>query len=1151
MPLDRKLFQEIVAFLTPYYGFENESARRATLLNAGLSELLPLLDINAGKQAQFVPLLIERLEQHGMVDGVPALVLLLQAIKPTLGQDKRETLERFCHLILQPPSQTPNIPIVVPKQKGESASTLKAYFSDLSGGQRFFAFSLTLFVIEILLWRWDGSFAQTLILSCLFPLIIRMTQVAWLPEGYDRPKLRQILSGVVLIAAAGFSFWNEWLWNFVGSRLFHDVPFALPKAFPAMIALGLLLFGFFLIHALVLRDASAMKTHPTPLEKEFPEKGYKRRLEAFCGVLLDDLNKIDRETNWSAEYFTPLDAEVEMQSGNKRLKKVTDLLTAIRSDRKSKVFLVLGDPGSGKSVALRKLCRDLLKEMEKTGKVPLYINLREWAIEAAWTETDPPTVQQLYDFVLRNLKERGDVFANDFLDRYFYAMFDHGRLFLVLDSFDEIPAVMDTDTSSWLIDKLSDVIYKFLAGANESRGILASRIFRKPTHNFQAQTTLEIRPFTEAKIIETFQKSLLHESETLTRLLFKERLEFVPIARNPFTAALLVSYAKEHQNTLPATQAELYADYIVRRLRMCQDRMKKLRLTEDGLIRRATDIAYLMFTTPECGLDVPLATLAQHFEGALQDELTILTYGRLGRMGAGDEHRFSFAHRRFQEYFVAKRLLENPDGLTLDAIPTDSRWRDALVIYCEVAPEAEARKIAEFCWSEISQIHEENLNMSDPQYLRAIHSLRFLKDAFHSRHDYLVSFQDDLADFVERQIESGNLLAVKLAAETVGILKEDRLDSAIIKALSFGNSWVSETCLKACRHLPQISDELQSKLQQYLDTIKTEEFFKRRNELLFSLGLSDGFTYLHWLYNIKSLNIKAYIGGLICFFIANPIFLFFITFLIADDFVSLPPKWTRKIQRFLPRFLPRNAKVIYFSIRSLLGIFFMFVVIFLSGTILYGIILSPSAFKDMVEISSDEHILKIFPLGFVIYHYYKINILYIIIFMSYLGMALLTPWYQIISIYSLLRKSNWKNRIGFFIKLIISLCLISILPFIIKALKPLVIKLLEPQEVRIILSPLILIIFYSSILWYGYLCLQDYLFLKKTFKISNVSRNEIAMHFKCFRTSRFRLKYIRFLLKNKATIEGNWPDGKIPNIKNDEASTLLAQLEERWLGLDR
>lgn len=75
--------------------------------------------------------------------------------------------------------------------------------------------------------------------------------------------------------------------------------------------------------------------------------------------------------------------------------------------------------------------------------------------------------------------------------------------------------------------------------------------------------------------------------------------------------------------------------------------------------------------------------------------------------------------------------------------------------------------------------------------------------------------------------------------------------------------------------------------------------------------------------------------------------------------------------------------------------------------------------------------------------------------------------------------------------------------------------------------------------------------MKKLPKTSKLNRKEISKQFGEFKTLRARLEYTQHLQNEKIIIEGNWPDGKIPNINNDAASTLLAQLEEKWLGLDR
>lgn len=202
-------------------------------------------------------------------------------------------------------------------------------------------------------------------------------------------------------------------------------------------------------------DRTAMRKHRTPFEKEFPERGYRQWLDLFCDALLSDLDRLDEQANWWHRQFVPLDAEVDLLRGVPKRRRVMDLFAGIKANRRSRLFLLIGDPGSGKSVALRKLCRELLRKVHRTGEVPLYVNLREWLPNVPWSKEGPPTEQQLRAFILQNLKERLPDPTHRFLDTYFLPMLDDGRLFLLLDSFDEIPAVMDADERSWLVMQLS------------------------------------------------------------------------------------------------------------------------------------------------------------------------------------------------------------------------------------------------------------------------------------------------------------------------------------------------------------------------------------------------------------------------------------------------------------------------------------------------------------------------------------------------------------------------------------------------------------------------------------------------------------------------------------------------------------------------
>src|SRR5262249_17999773 len=81
---------------------------------------------------------------------------------------------------------------------------------------------------------------------------------------------------------------------------------------------------------------------PPPLDRSFDDA-----LARFCAAMSRELDDIDKELNWSDTDFTELEAEVEVERGSLRPRVVSDLVRAIRRDRKTGVFLVIGDPGSG------------------------------------------------------------------------------------------------------------------------------------------------------------------------------------------------------------------------------------------------------------------------------------------------------------------------------------------------------------------------------------------------------------------------------------------------------------------------------------------------------------------------------------------------------------------------------------------------------------------------------------------------------------------------------------------------------------------------------------------------------------------------------------------------------------------------------------
>jgi len=245
--------------------------------------------------------------------------------------------------------------------------------------------------------------------------------------------------------------------------------------------------------------------------------------------------------------------------------------------------------------------------------------------------------------------------------------------------------------------------------------------------------------------------------------------------------------------------------------------MSKRGLLETDVVSAPTDIAWYMFHAPDTGLESSIsqrADLLPHIP--VREVAEVLRYAGLARLGPVSDPRFSFVHRRLNEYFVARHILNDPNSVTLQSIPTDSRYRDALALYCEVGKSNHVSEIANFCWSEVVRAPNGEAGVVTQEQLRAVHCLRFLRDAFRSRPECL-NFLLDLATYIDEKLRpGGDLLSAKLALEATGLLPERMAEPILIKAFQTQDSWISETALHACRHMKGISSQLEERLTLYI-----------------------------------------------------------------------------------------------------------------------------------------------------------------------------------------------------------------------------------------------------------------------------------------------------------------------------------------------
>ncbi|NGN99117.1 NACHT domain-containing protein [Grimontia sp. S25] len=681
----------------------------------------------------------------------------------------------------------------------------------------------------------SGKTIDTVLYSTFSLLALWIGRPLWLPSGHGKNKVRMyslFIAFTTIIASQSPSitiranntiheYLSPYLPDYILDFTYGNTP--TPVLFFTM--LTILIVNYFMLDNKIMGEAS------DSFNSTIPELDFKERLKYAIEALEEDIKSINKQTNWTGSLFTNLDAEVYIRTRRGKKKKASDLLKAMKA-KSGRAFLVLGHPGAGKSIALRKLAQDLLRQAISANKIPIYINLKEWN-DTNWSNEILPTESELYEFVKENIARR-DRELGIFVDKYFDRLYDRRNFFFIFDSFDEIPQVMNTHNDSILIDALSEVLFKFIKdNKGKPTGILASRHFRKPTNKFEASREIEIRPFNESQVTSTLKK-MGNDSKAIISQIFTTRSDLYLTAKNPFMASMLAKYIENH-NSLPNSQLEMFSSFIDDSLDSSKRKLIELSITRDEIKIISKQIARIMFS--DYGLEAPIKNLKEDIKDPKIDAaIECLKYSRIVRASNVDDGRISFVHRRFCEYFVVADLLEKDLDLPFSHIPKDSQGRDALVLYCEVASVEKAKSIAEKCWNVIKNDNYEGS-------LEAIHCIRFLRDAFKNRLDCIANIQHEIEYFIYQELEKDNPpYWTKLIIELLCLTSENVKDKCVIRSLGINDFWISQTALEACRSLPKLSKELEWNVGQNLRSLSDWRFFSNLSSYYFSFGISEAFS---------------------------------------------------------------------------------------------------------------------------------------------------------------------------------------------------------------------------------------------------------------------------------------------------------------------
>lgn len=615
---------------------------------------------------------------------------------------------------------------------------------------------------------------------------------------------------------------------------------------------GLLLWGLWglLFGLSKIKDIWSQNFWPLFYSREEKQRSIHRRY--FAEHIESEIIRLGRQEDWKDYRFTELEAEVEAE-GQRRifspipflnrtdnsLRREKSLSIALKTSRE-RLILVEGEPGAGKSIALRHVAQTLAAQAKRKrstkSTIPIYVNLKELE-----HKDGVPIDRNLIEvFVLQSLKRIKDRDVDKFLEDEFKVGIENGSWFFLFDSFDELPEVLSSTEADEIIRSYGNAIDDFLHGMNQCRGIVASRQFHGP--NYFDWPCFLVLSLSKARRLQLIRKAnLKREIETdLIGQIDTANDEIRLMTRNPLLLNLLCEHIKSGYH-FPINTYTVFETYVESRLSRDKQRLQQLFKLDSTEIRTVAEkIAFSMAADSSLGLSPTRENLKKAIfrlnmkvDGNFEAILDALEFLKLARTEVATEtnpsNTFTFAHRRFQEYFATCVVLREPSRVVPVQLLTDAHWRETAVVMFQTQPISVLKPIldqadillAQFC-KDFDPLMEIVFNPKQhvvdqvqlmleyfPWPPGSLHLLSLLQEGFANR---LIDLPDRLRIHVGRIVQLASEVGIlpdrRCALNVSGIAPELVLAAMLKEAFSSDSQWLKDVAYRQVAHLSNITPEI-------------------------------------------------------------------------------------------------------------------------------------------------------------------------------------------------------------------------------------------------------------------------------------------------------------------------------------------------------